>query len=84
MYSKHNIFSIIQAIELLNYKLLNVIVWEKTNPPPNFYTKIFKHSTEYIVFARKSKKHTHNFNADLLKQINESGQVRLTSPRPKK
>lgn len=68
--TKHNIFSIIQSIELLNYKLLNVIVWEKTNPPPNFYTKIFKHSTEYIVFARKSEKHTHTFNSDLLKQIN--------------
>lgn len=69
--TKHNVFSIIQALELLNYKLLNVIVWEKTNPPPNFYTKIFKHSTEYIVFARKSDKYTHKFNYDNLKKIND-------------
>lgn len=70
--TNHNIFSIIQAIKELEYKLLNVIVWEKTNPPPNFYTKIFKQSVEYIVFARKSEKHTHKFNYDILKTINDN------------
>ncbi|QNL21091.1 site-specific DNA-methyltransferase [Hyphobacterium sp. CCMP332] len=67
----HNIFSIVFAIKELGMKLLNVIVWQKTNPPPNFYTKIFKHSTEYIVFARKSKSRSHFFNHELLKTINE-------------
>lgn len=68
--TRHNIFTIIQAMEELNYKILNVITWEKTNPPPNFNIKIFKQSTEFIVFARKSEKYTHKFNYELLKKIN--------------
>lgn len=66
----HNIFTILHAIKLLNLKFLNMITWQKTNPPPNFYTKIFKHTTEYILFARKSHKVTHYFNYDLMKALN--------------
>lgn len=68
--TRHNIFTIIQALDELNFKILNVITWEKLNPPPNFNTKIFKQSTEYIVFARPFEKYTHKFNVDILKKIN--------------
>ena len=32
----HNIFNIGQILTELNYKILNIITWQKTNPPPNF------------------------------------------------
>jgi len=70
--TNHNIFTIIQALKESGYKILNVITWQKTNPPPNFYKKIFLQSVEYIVFARREKDVTHNFNYDLLYKINNS------------
>ena len=49
----HNIFSIAQILNLLNYKILNVITWVKTNPPPNLSCRFFTHSTEFIIWSRK-------------------------------
>jgi len=66
----HNIFAILQALKETKYKVLNVITWQKTNPPPNFYKKIFLQSTEYIIFARREKNITHLFNYDILYKIN--------------
>ncbi len=31
----HNIFSVANALTELGYKILNVVTWVKTNPPPN-------------------------------------------------
>jgi site-specific DNA-methyltransferase (adenine-specific) len=33
----HNIFSIGQILIELGFKILNIITWEKTNPPPNLF-----------------------------------------------
>ena len=32
----HNIFSIGQILTELDFRILNVVTWEKNNPPPNF------------------------------------------------
>ena len=34
--TSHNIFSVGQMLSELEFKILNIITWEKTNPPPNF------------------------------------------------
>ncbi len=60
----------------LNFKILNCITWAKTNPPPNPSCRFFTHSTEFILWARKSKKVTHYFNYDLMKEINGGTQMR--------
>ena len=52
----HNIFSIAQMLTELDYKILNCITWAKTNPPPNLSCRYFTHSTEFLIWARKSKK----------------------------
>ena len=31
----HNIYSVGNAMKTLGYKVLNVVTWEKPNPPPN-------------------------------------------------
>ncbi len=72
----HNIFSVGQILIELDFKILNVITWEKTNPPPNFSCRYFTHSTEQIIWARKSEKVPHYFNYDLMKQLNEGKQMK--------
>lgn len=72
----HNIFSIGQLLVELGFKILNVITWEKTNPPPNFSCRYFTHSTEQIIWARKHKNVPHYFNYELMKQLNKDKQMK--------
>ncbi|MEF3255247.1 MAG: site-specific DNA-methyltransferase, partial [Deferribacterales bacterium] len=72
----HNIFSIGQILMELGFKILNIITWEKTNPPPNFSCRYFTHSSEQIIWARKSEKVPHYFNYEIMKQINGGKQMK--------
>lgn len=72
----HNIFSVANALTSLGFKILNVITWAKTNPPPNVSCRYFTYSTEFIIWARKSEKVAHYYNYELMKQINGSKQMR--------
>jgi site-specific DNA-methyltransferase (adenine-specific) len=72
----HNIFSIGQLLTELGFKILNIITWEKTNPPPNFSCRYFTYSTEQIIWARKSDKVPHYFNYELMKQLNGDKQMK--------
>ena len=72
----HNIFSIGRALQKLDYKILNVITWQKTNPPPNFSCRYLTHSTEQIIWARKSEKFKHIFNYELMKKLNDDKQMK--------
>jgi len=74
--SMHNIFSIGQILNELGFKILNVITWEKTNPPPNFSCRYFTYSTEQIIWARKCEKVPHYYNYELMKQLNGYKQMR--------
>ncbi len=71
----HNIFSIGQILTELDFKILNIITWQKTNPPPNFSCRYFTYSTEQIIWARKSKKVPHYYNYELMKQLNGNKQM---------
>ncbi|GIM49779.1 hypothetical protein CAPN003_12310 [Capnocytophaga stomatis] len=72
----HNIFSVGQILTELGFKILNIITWEKTNPPPNFSCRYFTHSTEQIIWARKHEKVPHYFNYELMKQLNGNKQMK--------
>lgn len=72
----HNIFSVGQILTELGFKILNVITWEKTNPPPNFSCRYFTHSAEQIIWARKHEKVPHYFNYELMKQLNGDKQMK--------
>ena len=72
----HNIFSVAQMLTELDYKILNCITWAKTNPPPNLSCRYFTHSTEFIIWARKSKKSSHFYNYELMKSINGGTQMK--------
>lgn len=72
----HNIFSVGQILTELGFKILNVVTWQKTNPPPNFSCRYFTHSTEQIIWARKNEKVPHYFNYELMKQLNGNKQMK--------
>lgn len=73
----HNIYSIGVALEENNFKILNNITWQKTNPPPNLACKMFTHSTETILWAKKDlKKSKYTFNYDTMKKLNNNKQMK--------
>ena len=71
----HNIFSVANSLTELGYKILNVVTWAKTNPPPNISCRYFTYSTEFIIWARKSTKKPHKFNYELMKKLNDDKQM---------
>jgi len=74
--TSHIIFSIGYALQQLNFKILNDIIWEKSNPPPNLSCRYFTHSTEIVLWAAKEKKSKHYFNYPLMKQLNKGKQMK--------
>ncbi len=65
----HNIFSVANALTEQGYRILNAITWQKTNPPPNLSCRFFTHSTEIIIWARKTKQVPHFFNYDMMHRL---------------
>jgi site-specific DNA-methyltransferase (adenine-specific) len=65
----HNIFSVGFALQELGFKILNNVVWEKKDPPPNLTQKYFTHSSEHLIWASKTKYSKHTFNYNVLKTI---------------
>lgn len=66
----HNIFSVATCMVELGYKILNIIVWQKSEAKPTLSRNYFNFTTEYIVWARKNEKISHYFNCDLMEQLN--------------
>lgn len=71
----HNIFSVANSLTELGFKILNVVTWVKTNPPPNISCRYFTYSTEFVIWARKSAKKPHHFNYELMKHLNDDKQM---------
>lgn len=89
--SLHNIYSIGMALEQEGYKILNNITWQKTNPPPNLSCRYFTHSTETLLWAKKSDKNSRHYYAyQAMKEMNDGKQMKdvwtggLTPRREKK
>lgn len=71
----HNIFSVANKLAQLGFKILNVITWSKTNPPPNISCRYFTYSTEFVIWARKNPKVPHYYNYELMKRLNANKQM---------
>lgn len=66
----HNIFSIGQMLTVLGFKILNLVTWQKINPPPSWAKRTFTYATEQIIWARKKEKTAHYFDYELMREIN--------------
>ena len=71
----HNIFSVANCLTQAGFKILNVVTWAKTNPPPNISCRYFTYSTEFIIWARKNAKTPHLYNYDVMKHLNDGKQM---------
>lgn len=71
----HNIFSVANTLTSLGFKILNVVTWAKTNPPPNISCRYFTYSTEFVIWARKSARVPHIFNYDVMRNVNDGKQM---------
>ena len=71
----HNIFSVAYALQQSGFRVLNVITWAKTNPPPNISCRFFTYSTEFVIWARKHKNKPHYYNYELMKLLNGGKQM---------
>jgi len=82
--TSHVIYSVGFAMQQLGFKMLNEIVWEKPNPPPNLSCRYFTHATETVLWAARDRKSKHHFDYPTMKEENGGKQMksvwRMTAP----
>lgn len=71
----HNIYSVARCLNILGYKILNVITWQKIDPPPSLTGTRFNFASEYIIWAAKSEKSKYFLNFELMKAMNGGKQM---------
>ena len=71
----HNIYSVARCLSILGYKILNVITWQKIDPPPSLTGTRFNFASEYIIWAAKSEKSKYFLNFELMKAMNGGKQM---------
>lgn len=74
--SYHNIFRVGYILQDLGFWILNDIIWNKTNPMPNFKGTRFTNAHETLIWASKNPKSKYKFNYEAMKALNEDTQMR--------
>jgi modification methylase len=75
--SYHNIFRVGTAIQDLGFWILNDVVWNKSNPMPNFKGTRLANAHETLIWATRSQEQKrYTFNYDALKTGNDDIQAR--------
>ncbi len=74
--SYHNIFRVGYILQDLGFWILNDIIWNKTNPMPNFKGTRFTNAHETLIWAAKNPKSKYTFNYEAMKALNEDTQMR--------
>ena len=75
----HVYLSVGMAMMQQGFRILNDIIWEKPNPPPNLGRRCFTHSTEVVLWATKAKKgskYRYTFNYDAMREENDGKQMK--------
>ena len=74
--SYHNIFRVGYILQDLGFWILNDIIWNKTNPMPNFKGTRFTNAHETLIWASKKPNSKYTFNYEAMKALNEDTQMR--------
>ena len=74
--TQHSVFVIGYILQELGCTIINVVTWEKPNPPPNLSCRYFTHSTETLIWAKKNKKSKHCFNYAAMREMNDGKQMK--------
>ena len=75
----HNIFDVKNCLDEIGFKIINIVVWHKSDPPPLIYKNKFKFSYELIIWAKKDGKHTFKYD-DMFNVAGEEMQDVWTIP----
>ncbi|MBN4089470.1 DNA-methyltransferase [Mycoplasma enhydrae] len=70
-----SIYEIGSILKDLGFWIINDIIWQKTNPTPNFLGTRLNNSHETIIWAAKSKKAKFTFNYKTGKFLNDGKQM---------
>ncbi|MDD3688096.1 MAG: site-specific DNA-methyltransferase [Bacteroidales bacterium] len=70
--SYHNVSEVMIVMKQLQFKINNIITWQKTNAMPNMTRRVFTHSAEFVVWGVKGEKWI--FNYDELRKLNPERQ----------
>src|SRR5215212_6410092 len=71
----HIIFSLGFALQSLGFRIINSVVWQKPDPPPNALHTAFTHAHETLIWASKGRGARQPFNYDLINSPNPNAQV---------
>ena len=66
----HNIFSVEKCLDELGFKIINIIVWQKPDPPLTLSDKRFNFCAEYLIWATRRDCKDYTFNQNALKEVN--------------
>lgn len=66
----HNIYSVEKCLKEEGFQIINIIIWQKSDPTPTWGELHFNFSSEYIIWARKNQRSKHFFNYELIKDLN--------------
>ena len=75
----HVYLSVGMAMLQEGFRILNDIIWEKPNPPPNLGRRCFTHASEIVLWATKAEKgskHRYTFNYDAMREENAGKQMK--------
>jgi modification methylase len=78
----HNIYRVGKLIQDIGFWIINEIVWEKTNPMPNFRGVRFTNAHETLIWAKKSADSKYTINYHAMKPFNNGKQMRSTWTLP--
>lgn len=74
--SYHNIFRVGTILQDIGFWVLNDIIWNKTNPMPNFKGTRFANAHETLLWCSKSHDAKYTFNYESMKELNDGLQMR--------
>ena len=71
----HNIFSVEKCLDELGFKIINIVVWQKPDPPVTLSDKRFNFCAEFLIWATSRSCKNYTFNMDALMKINGGVQM---------
>ncbi|MBE2267442.1 MAG: site-specific DNA-methyltransferase [Anaerolinea sp.] len=72
----HNIHRVGAILMDLGYWIINEIIWQKSNPMPNFRGVRFTNAHETLIWVKKDAKARYTFNYHAMKELNGGKQMR--------
>ncbi len=77
----HNIFSVKKCLDELGFEIINVIIWQKPDPPITLSGRRFNFCAEYIIWACRKGCKRYQFNYEDLVKLN-GGKLKRSSCDP--